>query len=46
MWETCCLKEVSHFQAIAMLARALFELAVDVSLINAVPDSVKRDADI
>lgn len=36
------LKRVSDFQAVAMLARALFEFAIDVKLINAVPDSVKR----
>jgi len=36
------LKNVRDFQAVAMLARALFELAVDIKLINAVPDSVKK----
>jgi Family of unknown function (DUF5677) len=36
------LKNVRDFQAIAMLARALFELAVDIRLINAVPDSVNK----
>lgn len=34
------LKNLKHFQAVAMLARALFELAVDISLIKVVPDSV------
>jgi hypothetical protein len=33
---------VRDFQAVAMLARNLFELAVDIKLINAVPDSVKK----
>jgi hypothetical protein len=32
------LKSPKHFQAIAMLARALFELAVDIRLLNVVPD--------
>jgi hypothetical protein len=32
------LKHSKHFQAIAMLARNLFELAVDVKLINVIPD--------
>lgn len=36
------LKNVRDFQAVAMLARNLFELAVDIKLINAVPDSVKK----
>ena len=36
------LKKVSDFQAIAMLARALFEFAVDIELINIVPDSVTK----
>jgi ribA/ribD-fused uncharacterized protein len=36
------LKNVRDFQAVAMLARSLFELAVDIKLINAVPDSVKK----
>jgi hypothetical protein len=36
------LKSIRDFQAIAMLARNLFELAVDVRLINVVPDSVKK----
>src|SRR5580658_8512412 len=36
------LKNVRDFQAVAMLARALFELAVDIRLINAIPDSVKK----
>jgi hypothetical protein len=36
------LKNVRDFQAVAMLARALFELAVDIRLINAVPESVKK----
>lgn len=36
------LKNVRDFQAIAMLARALFEFAVDISLINVVQCSVKK----
>jgi hypothetical protein len=32
------LKEPKHFQAIAMLARSLFELAVDIKLIDLIPD--------
>jgi hypothetical protein len=36
------LKSVRDFQAIAMLARSLFELAVDIRLINIVPDSVTK----
>ena len=36
------LKNVRDFQAVAMLARALFELAVDIKLINAVNDSVRK----
>ena len=33
------LKQPRHFQAIAMLARSLFELAVDIKLIDLIPDS-------
>jgi hypothetical protein len=36
------LNNVKHVQGIAMLARALFELAVDVRLINIVPDAVAK----
>lgn len=36
------LKSVKDFQAIAMLARALLELAIDIKLINAVPDSISK----
>ncbi len=36
------LKRVSDFQAIAMLARALFEFAIDIKLINVVSDSVTK----
>jgi uncharacterized protein DUF5677 len=36
------LKSVRDFQAIAMLARTMFELAVDIKLINIVPDSVTK----
>jgi Family of unknown function (DUF5677) len=36
------LKETKHFQAIAMLARACFELAVDIRLIDTLPDSCDR----
>jgi hypothetical protein len=32
------LRSPKHFQAIAMLARALFELAVDIRLLSVVPD--------
>lgn len=33
------LKQPKHFQAIAMLTRSLFELAVDIKLIDLIPDS-------
>lgn len=32
-------KQPKHFQAIAMLARGVFELAVDIRLIDVIPDS-------
>lgn len=35
-------KQPKHFQAIAMLARGLFELAVDIRLIDSVPDSLTK----
>jgi hypothetical protein len=36
------LTEPKHFQAIAMLSRALFELAVDIRLLEALPQSCER----
>ncbi len=36
------LKSAKDLQAIAMVARGLFELAVDMKLIDAVPDAVKK----
>jgi hypothetical protein len=36
------LKGVKDVQAITMLARSLFELAVDVKLIDVIPDAVKK----
>jgi hypothetical protein len=36
------LKSAKDLQAIAMVARGLFELAVDTKLIDAVPDAVKK----
>jgi hypothetical protein len=36
------LKNVKDFQAITMLARSLFELAVDIRLIDVIPDAVKK----
>jgi hypothetical protein len=36
------LKNVRDFQAVAMLARTLFELAVEIRLINAFSDSVPK----
>ncbi|HLI63150.1 MAG TPA: DUF5677 domain-containing protein [Terriglobales bacterium] len=36
------LKQVMDFQAIVMLARNLFELAIDVKLINLLPNAVER----
>jgi hypothetical protein len=36
------LKSAKHFQAIAMLARALFELAVDIRLIDVLPQSCEK----
>ena len=36
------LKSANDLQAIAMLARGLFELAVDVKLIGHIPDAVKK----
>src|SRR5882724_3346947 len=36
------LKNTMHFQAIAMIARALFELAVDIKLMDIVPESCQK----
>lgn len=36
------LKSPSHFQGIAMLARCMFELAVDVALIDQIPDAITK----
>ncbi len=36
------LKSAKHFQAISMLSRALFELAVDIRLINVLPQSCEK----
>jgi hypothetical protein len=36
------LKSAKHFQAIVMLTRSLFELAVDIRLISVVPDSCNK----
>jgi hypothetical protein len=36
------LRSASHFQAIAMLTRSLFELAVDIRLVDVVQDSVTK----
>jgi hypothetical protein len=36
------LKQTKHFQAVAMLARGLFELAVDMRLIDIIPDSINK----
>jgi hypothetical protein len=36
------LRSAKDFQAIAMIARGLFELAVDVKLIDLIPDAVKK----
>ena len=36
------LKHTKHFQALIMLARSLFELAVDVRLIDVVPNSIPK----
>ena len=36
------LKDAGNFQAIAMIARALFELAVDIRLQRQIPDSAER----
>lgn len=33
------LKSVIHFQALAMIARALFELAVEIELLHTIPDA-------
>lgn len=38
------LKSAKDLQAIAMVARGLFELAVDVKLIDVIPDAVKKIA--
>jgi hypothetical protein len=37
-----CLKQVRDFQAIAMLTRSLFELSVDVKLIDVIPNAVEK----
>lgn len=36
------LKDTAHFQAIGMLSRAIFELAVDIRLIDIFPDAVPK----
>jgi hypothetical protein len=36
------LKHQKHFQAITMLARALFELAIDIRLINVIPQACEK----
>jgi hypothetical protein len=36
------LKHPSHFQGIAMVARCIFELAVDIAYIERVPDAITR----
>jgi hypothetical protein len=36
------LKEAQHFQAISNVARTMFELSVDVRLLDAVPDAVEK----
>jgi hypothetical protein len=36
------LKKPKHFQAISMLSRALFELAVEIMLIDALPQSCEK----
>jgi len=36
------LKRLRDFQAVAMIARSLMELAIDVKLIDVVPDAVKK----
>ena len=33
---------MKHFQAVSMLARSLFELAVDLELINVIPNAVQK----
>ena len=38
------LKHESHFQAVAMIARSLFELAVDISLIDRIEDAPAKYA--
>jgi hypothetical protein len=38
-------RQPRHFQAVAMLARTLFELAVDIRLINLIPDGPTRMAE-
>lgn len=37
-----CLDNSKHFQAAAMLARSLFELAVDIKLIDKIPNAVLK----
>jgi len=37
-----CLNNIKHFQALAMLARSVFELAVDVRLLKLVPAAVPK----
>ncbi len=34
--------EPAHFQAIAMIARTLYELAIDIRLIDKVPDAIQK----
>lgn len=36
------LKDAGNFQAIAMIARAIFELAVDLALLQRIPDAAER----
>ncbi|HEX9110136.1 MAG TPA: DUF5677 domain-containing protein [Terriglobales bacterium] len=36
------LRQPKHFQAVAMLARGLFELAVDIRLIDVIPDGPRK----
>jgi hypothetical protein len=39
-----CLKSVKDFQAITMLTRSLFEFAVDIKLIDVIPDAERKIA--
>lgn len=36
------LKNAAHFQAVGMLARCMFELAVDIALIDHIPDAITK----